>query len=146
MEVWKQFEMPIGIWNQQNEWRQRCIQMWMVTVTSKPLKLCVKLLPSIICWNLWKYRNISKFQGVKGTGKSLISLILFDLDMMLRAEGYKFNLHNITWLDCVQKLENCKRMYKAIAVRWENPPMGYYKLNTDGSSSGNPGNALMSLK
>ena len=28
-----------------------------------------------------------------------------------------------------------------IAVRWEKPPLNWYKLNTDGASCGNPGRA-----
>lgn len=34
-----------------------------------------------------------------------------------------------------------QRSKVAIPVKWNKPPAGWYKLNTDGASLGNPGSA-----
>ena len=64
-EIWKHFEQPLGMWKPKNEWRQRCHQMWTVQRVNKPITVCLHLLPSFICWNIWKARNSCKFQEEK---------------------------------------------------------------------------------
>ena len=41
---------------------------------------------------------------------------------------------------CVGKI-NKQRRLASIQVRWEKPSSNWFKLNTDGASSGNPGRA-----
>ena len=37
--------------------------------------------------------------------------------------------------------DRCNKMKKVIRVAWEKPPLGWMKLNNDGSALGNPGKA-----
>ena len=56
------------------------------------------------------------------------------------------SLHSVSksqaleYYDCVGKVRSQKN--KVVCnVRWEKPPLGWCKLNTDGASFGNPGRA-----
>jgi len=41
----------------------------------------------------------------------------------------------------IRTKERCNKMKKVIRVAWEKPPLGWMKLNSDGSALGNLGKA-----
>ena len=91
-DVWKAFELPIGLWGSETDWRKRCTQMWQINGFKRPSIFCIQLLPSLICWNLWKARNLSKFQGEKISAKNIITGIVFELKIMLKKRDLLFLL------------------------------------------------------
>ena len=77
-----------------------------------------------ICLSLWKHRNKVSFENIP------LNPMLCRLCINLAMEYYF----------CVGKIRE-KRSMAVIAVRWEKPPLNWYKLNTNGASCGNPGRA-----
>ena len=79
---------------------------------------------SFAIWNLWKHRNSVVFNN------SIVNE----------------NLHNVSknqaleYFYCVGKTK-CQKNMVICNVRWERPPLGWFKLNTDGAAFGNPGRA-----
>lgn len=73
-------------------------------------------------WSLWKNRNKVIF------GNSIPNPNL-----------HKACIHQVReYFYCVSKIFQATRKV-AIQVRWNKPPEGWFKLNTDGASHGNPG-------
>ena len=83
-DVWRAYELPLGLWDFETDWRKRCTQMWQINGFKRFSKFCIQLLPSLICWNLWKARNSSKFQGDKTSANSIIEGIIFELKILLK--------------------------------------------------------------
>ena len=75
-------------------------------------------------WNLWKHRNSMVFQN------SPLNLNLHSLCMKVATE----------YFCCVGKGPASKRHF-VIPICWDKPQEGWFKLNSDGASLGNPGKA-----
>ena len=75
-------------------------------------------------WQLWLARN--KFQFRTGVVDNLIQMKCIKESAKFFAIGAK---------------DRCNKMKKVIQVAWEKPPLGWMKLNNDGSALGNPGKA-----
>ena len=75
-------------------------------------------------WNLWKHRNKVVFDNIP----------------------LNLNLHShccaqvVDFFFCAGTLK-CLKQKSVIQVRWLKPPAGWFKLNSDGASYGNPGKA-----
>nr|POF23203.1 putative ribonuclease h protein [Quercus suber] len=79
---------------------------------------------SFAIWNLWKHRNGMVFNN------STLNRSLHSVSKNQALEYYY----------CVGKMKSQKNKV-VYNVRWEKPPLGWCKLNTDGTSYGNPGRA-----
>lgn len=73
-------------------------------------------------WLLWKQRNKVVFEN------SPFNLKLNNLCIQIAREYFY----------CVSKGQKIKQQI-AIQVRWNRPPVGWFKLNSDGASFRNPG-------
>ncbi|KAL0006134.1 hypothetical protein SO802_013695 [Lithocarpus litseifolius] len=75
-------------------------------------------------WFLWKHRNKVVFEN---------SPLNMNLHGLCLSQAIEFSF-------CVGKLRMVNQRF-LIQVSWSKPPEGWYKLNTDGASYGNPGKA-----
>ena len=75
-------------------------------------------------WNLWKHRNCMVFQN------SPLNLNLHSICMKAATEYFY----------CMGKWPTSKR-HSIIPICWDKPQEGWFKLNSDGASLGNPGKA-----
>ena len=75
-------------------------------------------------WLLWKHRNRIVFEN------SLINSKLHHLCIQVAREYFY----------CVSKGKKIKH-HIAVQVRWNRPPLGWFKLNSNGASLRNPGKA-----
>ena len=73
-------------------------------------------------WTIWNHRNSVVFKN-KPISHSIHKEIIH------KAVEYSF---------IAQNFSNCKLRIER-SIRWERPNRGWHKLNTDGSSLGNPG-------
>lgn len=74
----------------------------------------------VICWIIWKERNVEIFNDLKWEDRYVLSQISFLNDLIHKAFG-------------TISREHCSREVKLNA-----PPEGFCKINVDGSSLGNP--------
>ncbi|KAL0396335.1 UNVERIFIED_CONTAM: putative ribonuclease H protein [Sesamum calycinum] len=95
-----------------------------------------------ITLNIWSFRNESKHKGVEFKASTIIRETLIYLQNLHRcgvmksehAQGDLFTMNSLNI-----PLQPRTQLKKAITVHWRKPQEGWYKLNTDGASKGNPG-------
>ena len=75
-------------------------------------------------WQLWFARN--KFQFRTGV-----------VDNLIHTRCVKDSAEFFA----IRSKDRCNKLKKVIRVAWEKPPLGWLKLNTNGSTLGNPGKA-----
>lgn len=77
----------------------------------------------------------SVFEGTVRPKPLIISSILKDLHSILLAAN-----HHVSWSSAgLISSYGRKKLIKIMAVSWSKPPIGLFKLNSDGASKGNPG-------
>ena len=111
--------------------------------------------PVFILWNLWLERNRRVFCDVKTGSSKLWKLILNRLQETIYAkcdvsvnidagdQGIVRNLelNDSWWGGSPGKRPSHGKQRVCRDGRWSPPPTGFLKINTDGSSRGNPGHA-----
>ncbi|KAL0281810.1 UNVERIFIED_CONTAM: putative ribonuclease H protein [Sesamum radiatum] len=100
------------------------------------------VIPLLILWNIWNLRNESKYEGVAFKASNIIRKTMTYLHNLqksgiLETDHVKGDLFSISSLHI--HIHQKTQRHKAITVHWRKPPEGWYKLNTDGASKGNPG-------
>ncbi|KAH0699013.1 hypothetical protein KY284_013228 [Solanum tuberosum] len=60
------------------------------------------------------------------------------MHMLIKVRKPHMNVSG-SWAEMLNELEENRTMLKTIMVKWEYPPKGWVKFNTDGASRGNPG-------
>ena len=139
--VWRYFEGPIGLINDGYILRKRCMSMWIYKGQNKFISTAISILPSLICWSLWKARNAQRYQGSKHSSFYIISEMSFDLLSFLSKNFPEMkNIKEESWPRLIQTLEAKHSRFRVKEVSWQFPTTSF-KLNTDGSSRGNPGPA-----
>ncbi|KAL0006019.1 hypothetical protein SO802_013580 [Lithocarpus litseifolius] len=91
---------------------------------SEHLSLPWKIIFPMGLWHLWLARNNFLFK--KGVIDTMIHIKCIKESAEFFSIGAKVR---------------CNKMKKVIRVAWEKPPLGWMKLNSDGSALGNPGKA-----
>lgn len=81
-----------------------------------------KMISSFAIWNIWKSRNNFVFNGWAQNPRLATEIVNQTMEFMYYYSSPRNPIRSIV-----------KR------VRWEKPPRGWAKLNTDGASFGNPG-------
>ncbi|XP_073139140.1 uncharacterized protein [Henckelia pumila] len=100
-----------------------------------------EFLPFVVLWFLWTARNDAKHRRLSPSTETVKFQILSYLRLSHSAATIKPGL----WLGVFQAARSMgisvrlQRTQKTAIVRWLRPPPGFFKLNVDGSSRGNPG-------
>lgn len=55
--IWQYFENPLGIRGSDHHLRKRCLNFWLYKPMGEIFDRCINILPSLICWYIWKWRN-----------------------------------------------------------------------------------------
>ncbi|KAL0298881.1 UNVERIFIED_CONTAM: putative ribonuclease H protein [Sesamum radiatum] len=99
------------------------------------------LIPFLILWFTWTQRNAAKYRGVPFTTDGIILEVQRHLRTLyaartLTSTQWKGDLHQAVIMGFIF----CQKAPRAPSiVRWRAPSPSWFKLNTDGSSLGNPG-------
>ncbi|KAL0307977.1 UNVERIFIED_CONTAM: putative ribonuclease H protein [Sesamum calycinum] len=99
------------------------------------------LIPFLILWFTWTQRNAAKYRGVPFSTDSIILEVQRHLHILYAARiwtstQWKGDLHRAAVMGFIfrQQVPRAPSI-----VRWQAPSPSWFKLNTDGSSLGNPG-------
>lgn len=136
--IWQYFENPLGIRGLGFHLRRRCLSFWMYHSHGDIMTKCLKILPSLICWYIWKWRNNIIFEGSNWSFQFIISEIWKYLLIILKSSFKHFDLRAHSWIELIDLLDNRPSISRTIQVIWKFPSRAL-KLNTNGSSRGNPG-------
>ncbi|KAL0295554.1 UNVERIFIED_CONTAM: putative ribonuclease H protein [Sesamum angustifolium] len=99
------------------------------------------LIPFLILWFTWTQRNAAKYRGVPFSTDSIILEVQRHLRTLyaartLTSTQWKGDLHRAAIMGFIFR----RQVPRAPSiVRWHAPSPSWFKLNTDGSSLGNPG-------
>ncbi|KAL2228803.1 UNVERIFIED_CONTAM: hypothetical protein Sindi_1860000 [Sesamum indicum] len=103
------------------------------------------MVPFLVLWSTWTQRNAAKYQGVHFTTMGIILEVQRKLRTLYAARimtsiQWKGDLHRALVMGlCFRPM--VPRAPKV--VRWSTPTPAWFKLNSDGSSLGNPGPAAV---
>ncbi|CAI9103648.1 OLC1v1002171C1 [Oldenlandia corymbosa var. corymbosa] len=100
------------------------------------------LLPSLICWQLWKCRTKAIFESTIISPHIAVRLIVQDLHIMAKAVPFKASSAKDSSFVTAGLIPFAKEARKStpLFLTWTLPTNGI-KINVDGSSIGNPGDA-----
>lgn len=115
---------------------------WKVDCTHKQ-KPMFRAVPAFIIWVIWKRRNVIKHGG-KMSKQDMINEVI--------RNPILFTNYRYPWLQeipnsrplLVKYLEYIPLICHKV-VKWNHPPFGSYKCNTDGLCKGNPGPGSMAF-
>ncbi|XP_059277807.1 uncharacterized protein LOC132031987 [Lycium ferocissimum] len=132
-KIWSFFVGPLSINYRNISFKLILLNSWNLK-TSNPIAAFVsKIIPPIICWEIWKSRCSSKHEAIKPTIYVTKSNILFSTLQITRNKFTKARIGN-SWSSLCRAMENAVNQKSAISVRWIKPPSMMAKLNSDGSS------------
>ena len=96
---------------------------WLKLVESDRLKFVLRLLPSLVCWHIWKARNKVVFQGARLNSTAACRAIFRDLK---DAYGLKFiELQQVwDWPTFLELVEYRPVVFRMQLVRWHSPCLG----------------------
>ncbi|KAG6469541.1 hypothetical protein ZIOFF_070470 [Zingiber officinale] len=134
-EVWGYFGhlFGVGSWRAMESWRAGTA--WSSTGSVR------EIIPLLIFWFLWTARNDSKHRGLRPEGQKIIRQITQYLRVGM-ASGIIKPRHwrgDISAAQAMVIQVRIRTLHTISAVHWRRPDDGCFKLNTDGSSRGNPG-------
>ncbi|KAL2223898.1 UNVERIFIED_CONTAM: putative mitochondrial protein [Sesamum indicum] len=101
------------------------------------------LVPFLILWSTWTQRNAAKYHGAHFTATGTI----LEVQRHLRTLYAARIMTSIQWKGDLHRALAMGFCFRPIApqaprvVRWSTPSPAWFKLNSDGSSLGNPGPA-----
>ncbi|KAF5452775.1 hypothetical protein F2P56_027742 [Juglans regia] len=143
-QLWRMAAVQLGVhmgafrtWNDQIDfWFRRAGK-------SSQVKTIFGLIPSIVSWKLWERRCKARFDGHLDTIETVWSAIKSWICriMHLNQNYMRLHSHDIAILKSLDIPAWIPRAKKITVVKWNPPQRDRVKLNTDGSSLGNPGSA-----
>ncbi|XP_027157262.1 uncharacterized protein LOC113771277 [Coffea eugenioides] len=78
-QVWESFQVEIGDFATPSMVKHAVIQWWLRPAKNKWLRLVYQVLPSLICWHLWKARNVAVWEGKVLSAMQVHGFVLSDL-------------------------------------------------------------------
>ncbi|XP_042387015.1 uncharacterized protein LOC121978787 [Zingiber officinale] len=134
-EVWGHFGHLFGV----GSWR--VLERWRAGTAWSSTGSVREIIPLLIFWFLWTARNDSKHRGLRPEGQKIIRQITQYLRVGM-ASGIIKPRHwrgDISAAQAMVMQVRIRTLHTISAVQWRRPDDGWFKLNTDGSSRGNPG-------
>ncbi|XP_027069890.2 uncharacterized protein [Coffea arabica] len=136
--VWRHFESTAGEFSGVHTVRHMVWSCWLRRGTNDRVKFLHNILPSVVCWVLWKARNEGVFEGRKMRIRPTVNRIVQFLHDFLQSRFPGVQPSAPTWEGLLLELGSHQRRMVIRPVYWVTPRRGY-KLNSDGCSRGNPG-------
>ncbi|XP_027118706.2 uncharacterized protein [Coffea arabica] len=138
LEVWSYFGSMCGVICTGSLLRARMGAWWFVEQKLERRRFIFTILPSLICWHIWKARNKGVFEGKPMRPAVVIQAIFREAKMLLEIQ-FKGQVGAHTF----QQLYDWSGVpvggFGFQLVRWIGPELWVLTLNTDGCSKGNPG-------
>ncbi|XP_071917081.1 uncharacterized protein [Coffea arabica] len=136
--VWNYFGGLYGFNSPGSSLRPRIVGWWLRLHDSEIRRLIDRILPSVVCWQIWKARNKAMFEGVQMRSTAICHDIFSEIQSMMGIHFKQvFRLQSFCQLYDRSNLSVGRVAYKF--VRWETKETGWLIFNTDGCSKGNPG-------
>lgn len=86
MEVWSYFGAICGRPLSSPNLRAQLIDWWLAFEQSIVRRFILATLPSFICWNIWKARNKTIFDGVQLRSEGVSQGVFIDVKLALEVE------------------------------------------------------------
>ncbi|XP_043687430.1 uncharacterized protein LOC122638638 [Telopea speciosissima] len=98
-----------------------------------------KALLIIICQQIWFERNKRRYDNQRSPPRQVVQRCINEISSCSIIKGVTIKSVNDLMLAKIFKVSKATpKLKRVIEVRWKPPPMGWWKLNIDGSSFGNP--------
>ncbi|XP_027172427.1 uncharacterized protein LOC113772083 [Coffea eugenioides] len=138
-QIWESFEVVVGGFGVSSTIRHKVIGWWLKPTRNPFLQFLFRVLPSLICWHLWKMRNKVVFEGQRLPVAIVSDRIFCDLRDLFQIR-FKNTVSSCRgWPSFFESVAGLARHYHVQFVRWRCPKQSVVKLNSDGCSRGNPG-------
>nr|XP_027067822.1 uncharacterized protein LOC113693489 [Coffea arabica] len=137
-EVWEFFGRIGGVSRRGISVRAWLAAWWMAHPRAEEGRFLFGILPSFICWHIWKGRNRAFFEGVPMCHAKVCHDILQDLEGVAEGKFHQRVGRNVLF-QFLGGLATSPQRFYAQAVSWRAPEGGTLILNTDGCAKGNPG-------
>ncbi|XP_043697757.1 uncharacterized protein LOC122648611 [Telopea speciosissima] len=139
-QVWREI---LGVFNQ--PWNgfpsiERLFSWWRRKARLVPLSNAWNSLPIICCHQIWWERNKRRYEGLCRTPKQISKACFQEMADYSRGRGEPIRTaHELAMARALKICIAKPTARNTVEVRWRHPPLGWWKLNIDGSSLGNPG-------
>ncbi|XP_027120509.2 uncharacterized protein [Coffea arabica] len=137
-EVWEFFGRIGGVSRRGIYVRSWLAAWWMSHPRAEEGRFLFGIIPSFICWHIWKGRNRAIFEGVPMSHAKVCHDILQDLEGVAEGKFHQRVGRNVLF-QFLGGLATSPQRFYAQAVSWRAPEGGTLILNTDGCAKGNPG-------
>ncbi|XP_027156179.1 uncharacterized protein LOC113756908 [Coffea eugenioides] len=137
-EEWSYFGAVCGIGSPQGRVCDRMVMWWLSSQSKGQRRVVVSILPSFICWHIWKARNKAVREGVSLSSGDICHGIIQDVVLAVSSEVNRWNLC-LPFDQFFDRLSTPPVPLQCRIVRWQAAGTGIATLNTDGWSKGNPG-------
>nr|XP_027108979.1 uncharacterized protein LOC113728817 [Coffea arabica] len=136
--VWHYFGASCGLSFPGSSLRPRIVGWWLNSYDSEMQRFIGHILPSIVCWQIWKARNKAMFEDVQMRPLAICRAIFSEIQTMVGIHFKQvFRVQSFHHLYDWSYSSHTEVTYKL--VRWEAKESDRFILNTDGCSKGNPG-------
>lgn len=116
------------------------MKWWLIKPKNEIHKSILQCIPTIICWQIWKNRCTARFEDKKISHWFISQEVISMINMIIYIHIPTLHLFD-SWQVTYNRVENLKCATYLQVVLWHRPIVGWYKLNIDGYSKGNPGPA-----
>ncbi|XP_071921792.1 uncharacterized protein [Coffea arabica] len=136
LDIWNYFGGWCGVRSSGSSLRARIVEWWLRSQQSATRQFICLILPSLICWHIWKARNKAVFEGVPMASTKICQAIFSEIKVIVEIQ---FKLK--TGAKTFGQLYDWAQLPVCIVqrVRWEVRGSGTLTLNVDGCAKGNPG-------
>ncbi|XP_071902637.1 uncharacterized protein [Coffea arabica] len=136
--VWNYFGGLCGFSCPGSFLRSRIVGWWFRLHDSETRRLIDRILPSVLCWHIWKARNKAMFEGVQMQSSAICKDIFSEIQSMVGIH-FKQALQLQSFCHLYDRLNVSVGRTAYKLVRWETKETRRFILNADGCSKGNPG-------
>ena len=116
----------------------RLASLWLASPISERQQAIYYILPSLVCWLLWRARNRAIFEGIKPHSTSICQTIFLETKLLLEGQ-FKEHISTQSFMQLYEWLSQSGRRFGFKLVCWKPVEVGELTLNTDGCSKSNLG-------
>ncbi|XP_071925655.1 uncharacterized protein [Coffea arabica] len=136
--IWNYFGAACGFDLSGSSLRLRIVGWWLNSYDSEIRRFIGRVLPSVVCWHIWKARNKAMFDDVQMRLIAICHAIFSEIQSMVGI-FFKKPLRVPSFYHLYDWPNSSEVRFTYKLVRWETKESGRLTLNTDGCSKGNPG-------